>query len=512
MRASMLPALLGLLAVPLAPAVPLTPAAGGPRPQRIAAVQRPGAPGPVMAGAGTLRLAVSPRHAAEVRFRVDAPLDFIPGLSRGVSGWAELDPSALENSRARVEVDLHSFDTGIDLRNEDLRDQFFEADRYPVAVLQVRSLARASAPALATGREVHAEAVATLSLHGLERELRFPVTLRLLSGEAPAVAVSGGFGVALEGFRIQRPSRLLLKVGKTAVVTFHATFAAPPPGETPPAAGQALVAASVPGTVAAANAADRRSAPAATLPARGAELPRRTVAFLPLGRHPASGARPQPVFHFPFDTPEGRGERLFHDATLGGPGNAVACAHCHTTADERWGLALDGQVRSSRSLYGAAARPALWQGMAANVGKAASVCAKWFMLRPDGLEASRESDLSAFLGRMSPDPAPGLDYRILALTRRSALPRPLGGDAKRGRVLEQKFCGGCHAEKGLRSPLTPGLYEAEDLVRRVRWLPGTDARQMPPIYVDRLPDSDLRDIVTYLAGDPSQRIFRRRGR
>jgi len=40
-------------------------------------------------------------------------------------------------------------------------------------------------------------------------------------------------------------------------------------------------------------------------------------------------------------------------------------------------------------------------------------------------------------------------------------------------------------------------------------LPGHDARQMPPIYIDRLVDTDLRNIVTYLAGDESKRIFNR---
>jgi hypothetical protein len=32
---------------------------------------------------------------------------------------------------------------------------------------------------------------------------------------------------------------------------------------------------------------------------------------------------------------------------------------------------------------------------------------------------------------------------------------------------------------------------------------------MPPMYVDRLTDGELRDIVTYLSGDPNDRIFKR---
>ncbi len=49
-----------------------------------------------------------------------------------------LDPGDLSGARGSVAVDLASFDTGIELRNEDLRDQFLEADRYEEAILTVK--------------------------------------------------------------------------------------------------------------------------------------------------------------------------------------------------------------------------------------------------------------------------------------------------------------------------------------------------------------------------------------
>ena len=94
--------------------------------------------------------------------------------------------------------------------------------------------------------------------------------------------------------------------------------------------------------------------------------------------------------------------------------------------------------------------------------------------------------------------------------RSSGLASSTGGDRELGAKLEKRFCEGCHAVGKVRPPLTPGLYEPDYLVQRVRWLPGHDAKQMPPIYVDRLTDSDLRHIVTYLAGDESKRIFDRK--
>ncbi len=457
---------------------------------------------PAASRAAPQRLTLGVDPPAEVRFLVEAPLDSVPGVSHAVSGWVLLDPGDLAGARASVAVDLASFDTGIELRNEDLRDQFLEVDRYKEAVLAVKGLEHASGP-LAPGAEVRADALATFSLHGVTREIHVPVKLRLEGhGDRAALSVSGGFSISIAEYRMRRPNRLFLKVGEVVQIGFDGTFRAAPPS--PPATS-----ASTPAAPAGARAALEPSAAHRRPPL----LLKRAVSFVPVAHLPSKAPRArEPAFRYPFDSAEGRGERMFHDASIGGAGNALACAACHSTADERWGLASDGKVRPNRTLHDSARRPSLWQGLARTVGEGATICAKLFMLKPSGLDRSQEVDLAVFLSKLSPDPAPALDYRKLALTRRSGLPDPLGGDPRRGQEQERRFCGACHGEGEIRPPLTPGLYEADDLVRRVRWLPGSDARQMPPIYVDRLPDSDLRDIVTWLAGDESQRIFKRRRR
>ena len=55
-----------------------------------------------------------------------------------------------------------------------------------------------------------------------------------------------------------------------------------------------------------------------------------------------------------------------------------------------------------------------------------------------------------------------------------------------------------------------GLYEPEWIVRRVRWMEGHESHACPPQRMTRLNDSELRDIVTFLAGPGSgDRIFTR---
>jgi mono/diheme cytochrome c family protein/polyisoprenoid-binding protein YceI len=416
---------------------------------------------------------------AEVRFSVEAPLDTIGGLAYGVLGAAQLDPESGATT-GRLVVDLGSFHTGLDLRDEDLRDQFFETSRFPNAVLELKQVEWAQKPA--PGANAQGTAIFSLNLHGVTRSLAAPITAKLGERDGhPAVHVRTTFDLKLSDYQIQRPRRLFLKLGDAAHVTFEGTLLAPDA----PAPAQASGAGEI----------------------RLPEVKRALISVAQVPRKPAP-----PKFKFGAGSVEGKGERLFADRNLGGAGNALTCASCHPVVDERGGIyAGGGSVRPSHTLYDAAHRASLWQGLAPTPGKAASLCVRLFMLNPQGLGPAQETQLEAFLKAIAPDDAvPALSYEALALTRRTALAKATSGDKKAGKALVEKFCAGCHGKGRVRPELTVGLYEPDYLVQRVRWLQGHDARQMPPMYLDRLVDSDLRHIVTYLAGEKSERIFKRK--
>ncbi len=415
--------------------------------------------------------------APTVAFDIDAPLDTINGRTRAVRGSGKVDLDQWTQGTAKIDVSLGGFRTGIALRDEDLRDQFFETDKFPTATLTVAKFEQASVDKLAPGVEAEAIAIATLELRSLKQTLRIPVKVRADDDDGTStVRVTGTFPVELMAFGMKRPQRLFLKLGPTANVTFDATFYAFPKEE------------DVEATVAAAP----------------AEAP--VVATRP----PEKQKPRPPKWAFAATTPEGRGERALADPKIGGAGNGVACTSCHGTKDERQGLVdKDGAVPASHSLWNSARRPTLWQGFAKDAGQAASLCAKMFMLRKDDLPKEVEGDVRAYLEKVSPDEAPSFDYALLRAAKRTTIADASGGDAARGAKLTKQHCARCHGEGGMRPPLTPGLYEADDLVRRVRRAPGSDALQMPLFYPTRLTDSELRDVVAYLT-DPKQRIFTRK--
>jgi mono/diheme cytochrome c family protein/polyisoprenoid-binding protein YceI len=439
-----------------------------------------------LAQAAPMALDLDPSRQPEMRFTVDAPLDEIVGTSRALVGSASFDPAS-GAGKGRVAVDLKSFRTGLALRDEDLRDQFFQAGKYPQAVLTLDKLDPAVAGLLTPGRSVLTDGSGTLSLHGTNRPVHIALKLQAgVQNGQTVLLVQGDFDVRFADYGIPRPKALFLKLGDHAHVELSLSFVGPPPDPAAPAQADAPL-------------------PSATLFKPGVFVP---VAHAPRGKKHAA-----PRFEFAETTPEGKGERLFSDPTVGARGNAVSCAACHSIADETAAgdANREGIVHPARSLFDSARRPTFWQGISPNAAAAGALCTRLFLLNPDGLTREHLAQIAAYLDKISPDDvAPALDYQALLLTRATGLKNPTQGDRKRGAQLEQRYCGSCHAATSVRPPLTPGLYEPDYLVKRVRWLDGKDNHQMPPISIDRLPDAELRDIVTYLAGDESKRIFQRK--
>jgi polyisoprenoid-binding protein YceI len=420
---------------------------------------------------------VAPGPHGKVRFKVEGPLDDVVGETGAVSGNMDLDPSKWASGKAWVAVELARMKTGIEQRDEDMREEFLQTRRFPFALLVVDSISRPSAAAIVPGLAVEGEASGSFELHGYRHNLSFPVSLK--ADDNGRITVKGGFEVVFADYGIQRPQRLFIKLGETAEVNFEIVFAPKTEAAPPPVAQE-------PG-----------SPPPPEKP---------TVANVtPLGPkpkpRPPRKAKPEvkAVALFSGDDPKAKGEKLFHDATLGWQGNKLTCFHCHAVTDERSGLQQkDGYIRAATTLYDSAQRGRYWNGFATDVGKASDICVKMYM-GGKGMSDAQRKDLSAFLEAISPDPATELDYRVLYRTYDSDLRDPLGGDMIKGKKLADTHCMICHLEGRAAPVWALGLYDADWLVRRVRHLEGHGDRGMPPFSIARLTDSELRDIVTYMS-------------
>jgi polyisoprenoid-binding protein YceI/cytochrome c len=433
------------------------------------------------------------KPSARARFTVEAPLDAIHGASSGVSGSLTFAEEAWASGAGRIRIDLTGFTTGLSLRDEDLRDQFFQVDKFPEATLILTGIERVTVSALTLDSDAQADAVGTLSLHGQTKSVRVPITVRLTESNGTRdLLVRGSFDVTMADYGIPRPARLFLKLGTVAQVSFEANFRAASPSSVSRA-----VAAVAP--------------PPASMPAAVRAISAPALSLNVVVARKSKVAPRAPAWDFALTSPEGRGERLFRDASVGGELNANTCWSCHNIHDERTGFFdAAGHVKSNPTMWDSGRRPTYWRGFVDTLEQGIDICVRKFMLKPTGATKESLSDLAAYVRRISPDVQPPQDYSGLVLGRHTAIDRPTGGNAERGALLAERYCNYCHAEGALRPPLTPGLYEADYLVKRVRWIAGHDAKQMPPMSMERLRDSELRDIVTYLVGDDASRIFQRK--
>jgi polyisoprenoid-binding protein YceI len=116
-----------------------------------------------------------------IHFVSDAPLEKILGISNFVSGWIELDPDHLgDNARGEFQVDVRTFETGIDSRNDQLRDKVFDAAEFPIAVFTVQKILNVSQPRLGAGQPISARIQGLMKIKGVSHPQDILVKLLLL--------------------------------------------------------------------------------------------------------------------------------------------------------------------------------------------------------------------------------------------------------------------------------------------------------------------------------------------
>jgi polyisoprenoid-binding protein YceI len=445
-----------------------------------------------LAHAGNGRWVANAKSRGVVRFDVTGPIDDVTGETRTLAGVLDFEPERWPAGSGVVVVPLNTITTGIDERDGDMRAEFLETRRFPNAVLTIDSIT-APAAALLAGGHAEGEVKGSFELHGIRRIIGFKMKAKL-DDSGTRLEVSGGFPITLADYNIARPQRLFFKLGETAQVTFMVAFKK---SEGEPAAQASAAKPTEP---------ELRLAPTVTEVKPAAAKPK-----APPVRKPPR--KLLVTFQFTGNDAKAKGERLFHAPELGGPDNKLTCFHCHAKTDERSGFVQkDGFVRPADSLYNAGQRASFWNGFAANLGAASAICQKQYM-KGEGLTPEQAEQLTAFIDAISPDPAPALDYAITYRSMDSALRDPIGGDVARGKKLADTLCMICHLDGRVAPVWAPGLYEPEWVVRRVRRLDGHQNLQMPNFTITRLPDSDLRDIVTYLTSPKSEApIFNRQKR
>jgi len=153
----------------------------------------------------------------EVRFVSDAPIEDFEGVTDRVDGYVfwpgdtlTADGPLLE-SELYFEVPLDALDTGIDMRNRHMRENYLHTEKFPYVSFRGRI------ERVASGADSVWQVTAngTFSLHGVEqsREIECAVTQR-----GRTYHLNSNFEVRLTDHEIEIPSLMFLKINEVIKV------------------------------------------------------------------------------------------------------------------------------------------------------------------------------------------------------------------------------------------------------------------------------------------------------
>ena len=170
---------------------------------------------------GMLQFAVLPARSS-VRFELQATGHVVHGASHQVGGSVSFDPENLSRKpQVSFQVQSATLDTGNQSRDKKMRETHLESARFPSIAFHSTRL-EAIAPTLREGETQEIKVAGTLSLHGVDRPIEFPVRAVRKGAE---LQVTGQTTLKMSDYAIPLPGFLFLKVKDEVKVMFDVVAA-----------------------------------------------------------------------------------------------------------------------------------------------------------------------------------------------------------------------------------------------------------------------------------------------
>jgi polyisoprenoid-binding protein YceI len=119
--------------------------------------------------AATSQWNIDPAHSTAQFVVTHLELSDVQGTFTGISGSATIDGDDLSKSNVTASIDVSTLDTGIGMRDDDLKSSnFFDVAKYPAMTFQSTKIEK-------TG-DATAKMTGNLTLHGVTKEVTFDVT------------------------------------------------------------------------------------------------------------------------------------------------------------------------------------------------------------------------------------------------------------------------------------------------------------------------------------------------
>jgi polyisoprenoid-binding protein YceI len=160
--------------------------------------------------------AIAPDGKSWAGFRIDDTLEDIDGDTKKVSGSITVDPANLDSASVVLTVDLASLDSGMKMRDDDMKETYLEVKKYPTATFKSTNVSGAAS--ISPGQSADLKVAGDFTLHGVTRRIVVPVHVTLES--ANRAHATSKFVIRMTDYNIEVPKKLVLSVENEVAVKF----------------------------------------------------------------------------------------------------------------------------------------------------------------------------------------------------------------------------------------------------------------------------------------------------
>lgn len=151
---------------------------------------------------------IRPDAKQVAEFHSEDTYDAFDGRTSGVTGTIAADAAAPASSTVQLTIDLASLETGVALRDREMRDLYLETKKFPSA--SFRSVAVDAPAAILPNQPADIKVTGDFSMHGVTRKMTIPVRVVLIPDGR--IHVTSRFNIKLTDFAIKVPHNVLVTV------------------------------------------------------------------------------------------------------------------------------------------------------------------------------------------------------------------------------------------------------------------------------------------------------------
>lgn len=162
-------------------------------------------------------------------FESNAPLERIVGRTHDLQATLTIDPSDLNSKiSGTFTVDLTTLDTGLQLRNQHMRENHLETGKYPDAVFKIIDVQTTGVTALTPETPVQLTVTGDLTLHGVTQTYTVPGEITYWTvGDEQMLSGKAKWNINLQDHQVNRPRFLFTKLAETQVASISFVLKTP---------------------------------------------------------------------------------------------------------------------------------------------------------------------------------------------------------------------------------------------------------------------------------------------